>query len=78
MRAAGCRIGADGPKKVIYPPCVISPAFFGSKSNLKLIFIPYFDREGDLMQRCPPIQVGLATFPKQTLNPCSSKMNGGR
>jgi len=42
--------------------------FFASKSSLKSIFIPYFDREGDLARRCAPIAVSLATVPKQALN----------
>ena len=78
MRTAGCRIGADGQKKSYLPPLRHFTIFFASKSNLKLILIPYSDREGDWMQWCPPIHVGLATFFKQPLNPCSSKMNGGR
>ena len=39
-------------KKYSPPSCHFhSLAFFASKSSLKLIFIPYFDHEGDLAQR---------------------------
>ena len=37
-------------KKVFTPFCHFT-GFFASKSNLKSIFIPYFDREGDLAQQ---------------------------
>ena len=37
LRAADCGIGAGGPKNKYLPICIISPAFFTSKSNLKSI-----------------------------------------
>ena len=46
LRAAGCRIRAGDPKNK-YPFLRL----FTSKSSLKSIFIPYFDREGALARR---------------------------
>ena len=75
MRAAGCGIGAGGAN-IFFIPLYHFTGFFASKSSLKSIFIPYFDQEGDL--RSGDLQFSSATFPKQALNPCSSKSNGGR